>query len=261
MAAAHTSTAQLTVKGSTFTNNSTVSGGGAIRSNGAMVTLSTSRLTGNLVNGYNPKGGAIYARGGTFTVTRTVFVDNTALNNGTGGAINIASLAEVSLINSSFTGNRTDGSFPIPEGGAIYMNGTSLTLMNCTLYNNSASSSGGGPPPPTGGAVFLASGTITGTNTIIWGNSPQGVTDADGALAGWATYCNLQDGVGNPIYNNISADPLFVDSGAPPDLHLQSTSSPCVNAGTPTDAPSDDLDGLSRVAQPDIGAYEYRSPE
>jgi hypothetical protein len=42
------------------------------------------------------------------------------------------------------------------------------------------------------------------------------------------------------------------------DAHLQSTS-PAIDAGTADGAPSDDVDGRPRDAQPDIGAYEYIS--
>jgi hypothetical protein len=39
------------------------------------------------------------------------------------------------------------------------------------------------------------------------------------------------------------------------DFRLEA-SSPCVNAGGANQAPSDDLDGKTRDATPDIGAYE-----
>jgi PKD repeat protein len=42
------------------------------------------------------------------------------------------------------------------------------------------------------------------------------------------------------------------------DAHLLATS-PAIDAGSTAFAPSDDFDGLARDAQPDIGAYEYRS--
>jgi hypothetical protein len=70
-------------------------------------------------------------------------------------------------------------------------------------------------------------------------------------------YSDLQDGAGNPDYNNISEDPVFV-GGSPYDLHLQGTS-PCIDEGTAAGAPSVDLDGDPRPSGDgyDMGAYEF----
>ena len=54
---------------------------------------------------------------------------------------------------------------------------------------------------------------------------------------------------------NISGDPLFVDEPGG-DYHPAATS-PLINAGTTVGAPSDDLSGAPRDAQPDIGAFEF----
>ena len=54
---------------------------------------------------------------------------------------------------------------------------------------------------------------------------------------------------------NINGNPLFVDEPGG-DYHL-TAASPAINAGTTIGAPSDDLDGALRDAQPDIGAFEY----
>ena len=55
--------------------------------------------------------------------------------------------------------------------------------------------------------------------------------------------------------DNVIGNPLFVDA-ANNNFHLQSNS-PCINAGSSSDAPLYDFDGNSRVMPPDIGAYEY----
>ncbi len=54
---------------------------------------------------------------------------------------------------------------------------------------------------------------------------------------------------------NITGDPLFVNAPGG-DYHL-AAGSPAINAGTTVGAPSYDLDGAPRDAQPDIGAYEF----
>ena len=54
---------------------------------------------------------------------------------------------------------------------------------------------------------------------------------------------------------NINGNPEFVDEPRG-DYHL-APASPAINAGTTIGAPSYDLDGARRDAQPDIGAFEY----
>ena len=54
---------------------------------------------------------------------------------------------------------------------------------------------------------------------------------------------------------NITGDPLFVNASAG-DYHL-AASSPAINAGTTLGAPTDDIAGAWRDAQPDIGAFEF----
>ncbi len=53
---------------------------------------------------------------------------------------------------------------------------------------------------------------------------------------------------------NINADPLFVGSG---DYHIQA-GSPCIDTGSATGAPSDDIDGDSR---PQGAGYDMGSDE
>ena len=58
---------------------------------------------------------------------------------------------------------------------------------------------------------------------------------------------------------NTSNNPLFVDE-AGGDYHLQAVS-PCIDAGTSNNAPSEDIDGTARPqgAGFDMGAYEFQS--
>ncbi|RMG52508.1 MAG: right-handed parallel beta-helix repeat-containing protein [Acidobacteria bacterium] len=57
---------------------------------------------------------------------------------------------------------------------------------------------------------------------------------------------------------NFYGDPLFVRPawGEEGNYHLQE-GSPAIDAGSPEDAPADDLEGRPRDDRPDIGAYEY----
>jgi hypothetical protein len=52
----------------------------------------------------------------------------------------------------------------------------------------------------------------------------------------------------------LNSDPVFVTNWT--NLHLQTTS-PCKNAGATGLGVTDDYDGVTRDAAPDIGAYEF----
>ncbi|CAN7769320.1 DUF1565 domain-containing protein [Paenibacillus sp. LjRoot153] len=73
---------------------------------------------------------------------------------------------------------------------------------------------------------------------------------------------NLNPTIGNTHTGTITADPQFVNyiSTGGGDYHLTSTS-PAIDAGASTHAPSTDLDGSPRPSGAgfDIGAYEYKS--
>lgn len=67
------------------------------------------------------------------------------------------------------------------------------------------------------------------------------------------TYSDIQGGYSGT--GNINSDPLFVGGG---DYHLTS-SSPCIDSGTSTNAPATDIAGTPRPQGQgyDMGAYEY----
>jgi Divergent InlB B-repeat domain len=102
---------------------------------------------------------------------------------------------------------------------------TDVTVRNTILYE------------PFGTPIFVTSGPVVNlppdvlTNSLISG-------------PGWAG----KNG-------NITGDPGFVDASGG-DYHL-AAGSPTINAGTMIGAPSFDLDGARRDAQPDIGAFEF----
>jgi predicted outer membrane repeat protein len=211
-----------------------------IRVSGSLAMFRSS-VTGNL-------GGGI-SSDGDLTVLDSLFADNTATR---GGAINATGTARVT--NSVFFANTANGAGGLSEieaqGGAIYAN-ADLDVTHCTFYGNQAQ---GVRLPPDGGGIYVASGTTTVLNSILWGDSPGEIAGLGTAVI---TYSDVMGGY--PGAGNIDQDPLFV-APATGDLHLQA-SSPARDAGLLTRGlPRTDLDGNPRVsgAAPDMGAYEIR---
>jgi hypothetical protein len=114
----------------------------------------------------------------------------------------------------------------IPNGlGASGNQITDVTIRNSIIYE------------PFGTPIFVTSEPVVNlapdvlTNSLITG-------------VGWAG-----------TNGNINDDPLFVNAPGG-DYHL-TAGSPAINAGTTIGAPSYDLEGALRDAQPDIGAFEF----
>jgi predicted outer membrane repeat protein len=235
-----------------FASNTAVSRGGAIYSNMSAVEIRDSRFEGNALTfgGGSNYGGAVSLTGGSLLVARTSFTSNGCVDYGRGGAIYLSSSATADLENCTFMDNYLDCSSDT-FGGAIYLSSSSADVMNCTFYDNWHDSY-----EEHGGAIYFnatASGTIR--NSIIWGNDPNGIEAATGASYSF-TYSDVQGGPWNPADHNLATDPLF-EGGTPFDLHIQTTS-PCVDTGTSTGAPTDDMEGNLRPMGTgvDMGAYE-----
>ncbi len=266
--------ANLTVENCMFYNNSNA----AIRTyhlrDDSTVTISNCDFIGNekavsIISGGNAVitncyfngntgtvyGGAIRATGGVMTnIMRCRFYGNSSGSKA--GAISFE-MGNHRLANCIFAGNRTDG-----QGGAIATShisipDNSLTIINCTFFDNEAES---------GGAIWLSSDSFpTISNSILWNNAPDEIF---GVGVPTVTYSNIQGGyVGE---GNMDENPLFVDLTDPDpvnwDLRLGSNS-PCVDNGYnyAPELPFNDLDGKPRIidgdgdniATVDMGAYEY----
>lgn len=105
---------------------------------------------------------------------------------------------------------------------------TDVTIRNSILYE------------PFGIPIWVSSGSM-GAGVHL---APDVITNSLVSGRGWAG-----------TNGNINGDPLFVNASAG-DFHL-TAASPAINAGTTIGAPSFDLDGVRRDAQPDIGAFEF----
>jgi hypothetical protein len=129
-------------------------------------------------------------------------------------------------------------------GPAMVLNcsGGLAALYNCTARNNP-------------GLVSFSNGSSAIlSDSISWGNGVNPVGSlANGTLG--AVYSDIQFGTGQPWFGTgcLDANPVFVSLT---DSHL-TVSSPCLAAGTSSDAPVIDIQGMARSSPPDMGCYEF----
>jgi hypothetical protein len=217
-----------------FTNNTSISGAGAISwLFHGIVSVDRCIFTGNLGNSSSrDQGGAIFFNEGELTVTNSLFVGNTTtINPDSTHAGSIMLYSHQNRPLSAKIANCT-----ILADTNLDMDGN--VVMDCPQFSD-------GRP------------NLIVTNCILRGGFRYG----DFAVFGGriqVTYSNLQDVDFEPGVGNIGTDPKFVNP-AGGDYHLQS-SSPCFNTGTASapGLPVTDMDGLPRVmgSAPDMGAYE-----
>ncbi len=154
-------------------------------------------------------------------------------------------------------------------GGGIDNNTGLLTVVNCTLTNDSAVSGGGGG--------MLNTGTATLDNTIVAGNAASnGDNDIQGALAAAGSNNLIGDGTGMTGISNGSngnqvgseATPInpllgpLANNGGPTETVALLPDSPAIDHGSNALIPAGvttDQRGYIRIvnAVVDIGAYEF----
>ena len=247
--------AGMFLTGSSITLNDLIFIGNQADYAGGMITIGGASALTNMVfvgNSSTNTGGAMEASNSTFTLTNGVFAEN--VNTGNGGGAMVLSGGGQTLRNVVFSQNRASRSNPASNAGAIYNNGSTLDLINCTFFGNSAAG--------TGGVMYNVNGcTIRDKNGIYYGNTAPSFPDVRNFTSGSDTF--------TPTTTLTGTDPKFTNSADPdgPDnvwmtaddgLTLQSTS-PAINAGTAAGAPTTDILGAARVGITDQGAYE-RTP-
>jgi len=212
----------------------------------------------------NIQGAMIYSpNNSTYIYARdSIFIDN-SVNLAASGGVSIS--GEWSAVNCIFSNNRSGW------GGVMYRG--KWTATNCTFSGNIGFY---------GGGVFAGenplgsdkTSSFKGTNCIFWGNGIS-TNPGDGALGTVFAYMptpevyssDVQpDGWSNGWWkgikatNCISIEPNLVST--PEENYRLGGGSPCIDKGTSSGAPSDDLDGNSRPRGLgyDMGAYEFQGP-
>ncbi len=217
-----------------FESNSTGDRGGGMYNYASSPGVSDCVFSANSSDGY---GGGMYNQYGLPVVTNCIFESNSAGDRG-GGMYNYTSSPWVT--DCVFSANSSNS-----YGGGMYISSSSPVVTNCTLYANTATDSGG--------AVWIGGNSnLYLRNSIIWGVGSDIETESGSDT--FVGYSDVQGGY--PGTGNLDADPEFFDA-ANGDFRLM-PNSPCIDTGTSTGAPEDDLRGVSRPqgAGIDMGAYE-----
>jgi CSLREA domain-containing protein len=233
--------------------NSTVTGnsGGTYGALGAgTIALTNSQVTNNvnLATG-GGTGGIVSAQ--SLTLTNSAVTGNTG--KGPGGGIQAS--GSVTLTNSTVSGNTAGGN----GGGIAVGDGTTLSITNSTIANNSA---------PSGSGIYKLSGTATVRGTIIANNT--GSANCFSATPVTSLGFNLDSGAScgfTAASDRSSTDPKLgplANNGGPTQTHALSPGSPAIDAADPNTCSSTDQRGFARpldgngdgIAVCDAGAFE-----
>jgi hypothetical protein len=154
-----------------ISNGFTTSGGGINASGHTSLELVDSRIDGCTQNGSgNGQGGGVRVIGGTLTLTRCEFVNNTGGPSswyGRGFGL-YGSGATVQMTDCVFTNNTyTGGTNPSrgSRGGGFYFHGGTVTATNCVFAGNNVPSQGGGSQPTTGGGAGVLTHSVVAVFT------------------------------------------------------------------------------------------------
>ncbi|MDD5570316.1 MAG: sugar-binding protein [Bacteroidales bacterium] len=238
--ASHTLISGNHVHNLTLSGGCTGSGGAGIVN--ANYSSSDGDIIGNVVHDIGVPGGCNGVQGIYSSNLRGLIYNNIVYRVSAYGIHLWHAATDVIIANNTVFANGTAGM----GGGIVIGNGDSpggtvlnnTKVLNNIVYNNPRSSI----------SEYCYSGqSCIGPNNVVANNLVYGNGSGITLLVGSAT-------------GTITADPQFVNYKADGtgDYHLKSTS-PAIDAGTSTNAPSTDFDGNTRPQGLgyDIGAYEY----
>lgn len=218
-----------------FLNNSAYCGGAIWARDNLSVNIEQSEFNGNAADGY--KGGAIDIESDhnyTANINRCKFLNNEAGSNC--GILYLACSAdtEFNVTNCLFMGNSANN-------GDVFTNGyVALNMINTTVVRDTEDVA----------CDFSSATTAIVQNCIIYGTILNfGTLTAN-------NNCSPMD-LSSYGSNNITSDPQLTLGG-----YIKATS-PCVNTGLNTGAPTEDMDGIERPAgiAADMGCYEFKDSD
>jgi hypothetical protein len=224
--------------------------GGGVYNEGSLKLLESTVSS----NSSDVSGGGILNSSGELTIVNSTISENEAF--GSGGGIN--NLGNVHVINSTIYGNRTSTG----AGGITNANHSLLTLANTTIFDNTSNLNSGGISNYQYGVAYLQ-------NTILAGNLGSRGPNCRGSFSSLG-YNLIETDLGCTVVPTVGdivgSDPLLgYPVGQPAHIPI-SASSPAVDAGNPEGCEDyfgntilADQRGMARVANCDIGSYEYTS--
>lgn len=263
-----------TISNNRIYGNNAERGGAGIMSQSSHTLIDHNSVYGNVAVGILTdfeSGGGI----SSFYDTNIALTNNLIYNNSTevvGGGASIFYSSVSNLINNVFSSNVSAGAV----GGGIYCVTNDVTpgtvsIRNNTFYGNQNLGQPGGPINIINNSDISS---IEIKNCIFQNNTDiTGAADIDNGFTTIdVTYCLTQAGStyssGTGIINN--QDPKFLNpadvDGADnipftiDDGFMLESTSPCVNTGTSTGAPTTDIVGTTRGSSVEMGAYEYQAP-
>jgi predicted outer membrane repeat protein len=131
-----------------------------------------------------------------------------------------------------------------------------VSLIQCTLNNNSATNGGGG--------IYNETGGVSLGNTLLKSASGGNIVNVGGSISSQG--CNLSSdngggfltGTGDQINTDPMLDPAGLqNNGGPTQTIALLSGSLAINAGNDTLAPKLDQRGYLRSGVSDIGAFEF----
>jgi hypothetical protein len=238
-----------TVSGNATGNNRGCSGcyGGGVYNEGTL-TIENSTISGNTTGDAGAAGspggdgGGVYILDGTLTIRESTISNNTtgdgsgSARDGYGGGVYVHTGAvTVTIENSTISGNAAKG------GGGGVCNRSTLTLVNCTITDNTADADNDCVSEHGGGIRYARTGSMMNAkNTIVAGNHENGTIhyyDCYGSsnlytsqgynLVG-STECP-HDGTGDQTTSDPKLGPLQ-DNGGPTFTHELLSGSPAIDA-------------------------------
>lgn len=282
----------LTIEGGSVSSNYAGGSGGGINwytSTASSFTFTDVDVIGNSTPFY---GGGIHIWGGASTSSlNNCTINNNSNTDRSAGGLMLAE-TNAAVNGCTISGNESSSTSYLYGGGGMVISGSSSPITNTNITDNTSGYGGGGikisgqsDPEITnctiadntsaqgGGAIRVESRSLNEAgaaspvvlNSILWGNSAtSGANEihVDTSSSPYdditVTYSDVAQASGTyPGTGNRNGDPNFVGSG---DYHLTSDSDECIDYGTSTGAPSDDIDGDTRDSSPDMGSDEYVSP-
>jgi hypothetical protein len=209
-------TGNLTITGSTISDNQAVHGGGIQNSGGGQVSIADSMIVGNTAD----TGGGI-RNFATLVINNTIVAENQA--GQAGGIRNSGSGSEVTILGSTISDNQSTSQ----GGGVLNAAGGTITIDSSSISGNTADASGGGiyneaseslvtinnstivlnHTATSGGGINNAGGSTTLNNTTVAGNTAAsnggGIRNSGNLTVAESTLTNnsAEDGVGGGIWN------------------------------------------------------------